>query len=70
MPCSGGGNNGDFDYFVLKFKMAIRAQNKREYLMIIREMFILHKTYVVTPHLNRLDESAQMRGHNMVSMRK
>ena len=23
------------------------------------------KTYVVTPHLNRLDEMVQMRGHNI-----
>ena len=29
-------------------------------------MLILHKTYVVTPHLNRLIETVQMRGsqHN------
>ena len=39
--------------------------------MIIRDIFlILHKTYVVTPHLNRLDETVQMRGHDMVSKRK
>ena len=23
------------------------------------------KTYIVTPHLNRLDETVQMRGHNI-----
>ena len=34
--------------------------------MIIRNtLLILHKTYVVTPHLNHLDETAQMRGHNI-----
>ena len=32
---------------------------------------ILHKTYVLTPHLNGLIEMVHMRGHNiiMVSMR-
>ena len=25
----------------------------------------LYKTYVVTPHLNRLVETVQMRGHNI-----
>ena len=34
--------------------------------MIIRDIVsILHKTYVVTPNLNRLDETVQMRGHNI-----
>ena len=35
--------------------------------MITRDFFscILHKEYVVTPHLNRLDETVQMRGHNI-----
>ena len=27
--------------------------------------FFLSKPYVVTPHLNRLDETVQMRGHSM-----
>ena len=27
-------------------------------------LLILHKTYVVTPHLNRLVKTVQMRGHN------
>ena len=51
----------------LKCKMAIRALNKREYMMIIRDNFCLFfiKTYVVTPHLNRLDEVVQMRRHNI-----
>ena len=26
---------------------------------------ISHQTYDVTPHLNRLDETVQMRGHNI-----
>ena len=35
-----------------------------QYLMII---FVnsAHKPYVVTPHLNRLDKTVQMRGHNI-----
>ena len=41
--------------------------DKREYLMIIRDNFyyFCNKTYVVTPHLNRLKETVQMRGHNI-----
>ena len=48
-----------------------RVLDKREYLVIIRDNFCLFciKTYVVTPHLNRLDETVQMRDYNMVSMR-
>ena len=39
--------------------------------MIIRLNFcqFCAKTYIVTPHLNRLDETVQERGHNMVSKR-
>ena len=39
--------------------------------MIIRDKFCLFcfEPYVVTPHLNRLNETVQMRGHNMVLMR-
>ena len=35
--------------------------------MIIRDNFCKFciKTYVVTPHLNRLDETVQMRGHTI-----
>ena len=45
-----------------------RALNKRENLVIIRDNFCYFntKTYVVTPHLNRLVKMVQMRGHNMV----
>ena len=44
-----------------------RALDKREYLVIIRDNFCQFyiKTYVVTPHLNRLIETVQMRGHNI-----
>ena len=44
-----------------------RALDKREYLVIIRDNFCLFcfESYVVTPHLNRLDETVQMRGHNI-----
>ena len=38
-----------------------RTLDKREYLMIIGDMFF----YVVTPHLNHLIETVQMRGHNI-----
>ena len=43
------------------------AVDKREYLVIIRDNFvlILHKTYVVTLHLNCLNEMIQMSGHNI-----
>ena len=39
----------------------------REHLVIIRDNFCYFciKTYVVTPHLNRLDKTGQMRGHNI-----
>ena len=40
-----------------------RALDKGEYLMILG--LILHKTYVVTHHLNRLDETVQMRSYNI-----
>ena len=44
-----------------------RALDKREYLVIIRDNFCYFctKTYVVTPHLNHLDETVQMRRHNI-----
>ena len=41
-----------------------RALDKKEYLMIIFSYFS-SKPYVVTPHLNRLFETVQMRGHNI-----
>ena len=44
-----------------------RAPDKREYWMIIRDNFsyFSSKPYVVTRHLNRLNETIQMRGHNI-----
>ena len=41
-----------------KFDLLIRALDKKEYLVIIRDNFCFFciKTYVVTPHLNRLGE--------------
>ena len=45
----------------------LRALVKREYVVIIRDNFCQFciKSYVVTSHLNRLDEMVQMRGHNI-----
>ena len=42
-----------------------RALDKRGYLMIIEDKFSYFsmKPYVVTPYLNRLVETVQMRGH-------
>ena len=47
--------------------MSNRAVDKLEYLVIIRDNFCSFciKSYVVTPHLNRLDETVQMRGHKV-----
>ena len=44
-----------------------RALDKREYLVLIRDNFcqFLIKTYVVIPHRKRLDETVQMRDHNI-----
>ena len=44
-----------------------RALYKRECLMIIRDNFCLFciKTYVVTPYLNCLDKTVQIKGHNI-----
>ena len=41
-----------------------RALDKREYLMIIFSYFSL-KPYFVTPNLNRLVETVQVRGQNI-----
>ena len=47
--------------------MMDRALDKKEYLMIIKDFFSYFslKLYVMTPHLNHLDETVQMRDHNM-----
>ena len=44
-----------------------KALNKSEYLVIIRDNFcqVCKKVYAVTPHLTRLDETLQIRGHNI-----
>ena len=44
-----------------------RALDRREYLMIIEDNFSYFslKLHVVSPHLNRLAETVQMRGHNI-----
>ena len=44
-----------------------RAVDKRKYLVVIGDNLYKFciKTYVVTPHLNCLDETVQMRGHNI-----
>ena len=48
-------------------KILSRALDKRSYLMIIEDNFSYFslKLYVVTPHLNRLNETVQMRGHKV-----
>ena len=49
------------------YSIMYRALDKREYLVIIRDNFCIFcfEPYVVTPHLNCLDETVQMRGHNI-----
>ena len=44
--------------------------DKKGYLMIIVDNFSYFslKPYVVTPHLNRHDETVQMRGHKICLM--
>ena len=50
-----------------QFQGKHRALDKRDYLAIIRDNYYYNwiKSYVVTLHLNRLDETVQMRGHNI-----
>ena len=50
-----------------KTHSAARALDKMGYLMIIEDIFshFSSKPYDVTPHLNRLNETVQMRGHNI-----
>ena len=68
---------GEFSYLLLhgskgqsialsSLSMCTSALDKREYLMTIRDKFSYFsiKQYVMTPHLNRLVETVQMRGHN------
>ena len=44
--------------------VSFRGLSKGEYLLIIRDKFCT-KSYVVTLHLNCLDETVQMRGQNI-----
>ena len=41
-----------------------RALDKREYLLVIRATFV-NSAYGVTTHLNHLDKTVQVRGHNI-----
>ena len=46
----------------------IRALDKKGYLMIIEKIFFSYfssKPYDVTPHLNRLNKTVQIKGHNI-----
>ena len=51
----------------MKIIIRIRAPDKKGPLMIMGDNFSYFslKPYVVTPHLSRLDETIQMRGHNI-----
>ena len=51
-------------FFSFKLKAGLRAVEKRAYLVIIRDNFCYFciKTYVVTSHLKRLEETVKMRG--------
>ena len=53
--------------YKLIFCSNIGALVEIEYLMIIRDNFCKFciKTYVVTPHLNHLKKTVQMKGHNI-----
>ena len=57
---------GDFRIKVCFYICIFRALDKWEYLMIIRDKICKFciKPYVMTPELNRLDETVQMRCHN------
>ena len=47
--------------------VCMQTLDKRKYLIMIWDNFchFCTKTYVVTLHLNRLDETVQMKGHNI-----
>ena len=53
--------------YVSEDSVIFRAVVKRGYLMIINDNFSYFslKPYVMTPHLNPLKETVQMRGHNI-----
>ena len=52
--------------------MEFTALDKRAYLVIIRDTFCYFciKPYVVTPHLNHLDGTIQIRGRNIWFLRE
>ena len=54
-------------YFDSPTVKAPKALDKRGYLVMIMDNFCYFSinTYVVTPNLNCLDETVQMRGHNI-----
>ena len=58
-----------YSFFLMHQVKAVRlgALANMEYLMIIEDnlSYFSLKPYVVTPHLNRLIETIQMRGHNI-----
>ena len=61
-----------YTYIFIVFRISVmyRAQDKREYLMIIRDnfclfLFILGKNKYCYPHLNRLDDTVQIRDNNI-----
>ena len=51
----------------LGYTLQFRALDMKEYLVIIRGNFcqFCTKAYVVTPQLNHLNKTVQMRGHNI-----
>ena len=55
------------DKLGLSQEIHFRALDRRRCLMIIQNNFsyFSSKPYVVTPHLNGLIETVQMRGHNI-----
>ena len=60
--CSKRAGSSRFSHMV-----SFRGLSKGEYLLIIRDNFcqFCTKTYVVTPRLNCLDETVQMRAQNI-----
>ena len=49
---------------LLKEILCLKALNKKEYLMILF-FYFSSKAYILTPSLNRLVETVQIRGHNI-----
>ena len=64
---TGQHNDLPLRYVIWIFACDCNALGKIEYLMLIRDNFSCFsmKPYVVTPHLNRLTETVQTRGHNI-----